>query len=47
MRQKLYLKKIGKIDDDSNIATTQLACETQHTQYINLDKQKPKPLKHL
>jgi hypothetical protein len=48
MRQKLYLKKIGKLEDDATvIATTQMAMETQHTNYANLDKQRPPVLKHL
>ena len=38
MRQKLYLKKIGKAADDDHVTTTQLAFETQHNQYVNLDK---------
>lgn len=38
MRQKIYLKKIGKLDEDMQTVTTQFAIETQHTNYVNLDK---------
>lgn len=39
MKQKLYLKKIGKIYDEDIILTTHNGLETQHTNYVNLDKQ--------
>ena len=40
MRQKLYLKKIGKIIEEDHITTTNIALETQHNHYVNLDKVK-------
>ena len=38
MRQKLYLKKIGKLHDDEVVTTTHNGMETQHTNYMALDK---------
>ncbi|CAI2366352.1 unnamed protein product [Moneuplotes crassus] len=36
IRQKDYLKKIGKLEEDQNIVTTNFICETQNTNYHGL-----------
>ena len=37
IKEKLYLSRIGKLNDDEN-NTTQFAIETQNIQYIDLEK---------
>lgn len=39
LRQKEYHKMIGKLPEDDATTTTQYALETQHTNYVNLEKQ--------
>ena len=40
MREKLYLKKIGKITEEDDVTSMNMPLETQNTNYYNLDKSK-------